>query len=295
MAENVMTANSTDAAVGKKKFSLRRQKWLILIPPALFLMVFMFIPILKMFMISFQEAKTGAWTLEHYMKFFSSSVYIKVILLTLKVSLVVTILCLLLGYPVAYVMTKCSRRVSSLIMIAVMIPFWTSLLVRTYSWMILLQSDGLVNQILMKLHIISEPIQLINNTTGVYIGMTHILLPYMILSLYPVMKGIDTNVVDAAQTLGAGKIKAFIKVYFPLSVQGISAGSILVFIMSIGYFITPSLLGGSDDAMISQIIQVQVSKLLDWQFASALSVILLVISLAILYISKKLMKVDKIW
>ncbi len=295
MAENAQAVTLKNADVTKKKFSIRKQSWLILIPPALFLIIFMFIPILKMLVLSFQSTDTSAWTFENYAKFFSNSVYIQVIGLTLKVSLVVTLLCLLLGYPVAYVMAKSSRRVSSLIMISVMIPFWTSLLVRTYSWMILLQSEGVVNQILMKLNIISAPLKLINNTTGVYIGMTHILLPYMILSLYPVMKGIDNSIVDAAQTLGANKFKAFVKVYFPLSIQGISAGVILVFIMSIGYFITPSLLGGTNDVMISQLIQVQVSKLLNWQFASAISVILLVVSMSVLYISKKLMKVDKIW
>ena len=288
MAEN----NTTKSG---KKFSLKKQSWLIILIPALFLVIFMLYPMLSMLKLSFTDAQTEGFTLGAYVKFFTTNVYFKVILLTLKVSFFVTLFTLLLGYPVAYVMTKCSRRVSALIMIGVMIPFWTSLLVRTYSWMILLQSDGLINNILMKLHIISEPIQLLNNTTGVYIGMTHILLPYMILSLYPVMKGINVNVVDAARTLGATKFKAFVKVYFPLSVQGISAGCILVFVMGIGYFITPSLLGGTNDAMISQLIQVQVSKLLDWQFASALSVILLIISLVIMYASRKIMKVDKLW
>jgi ABC-type spermidine/putrescine transport system permease subunit I len=125
--------------------------------------------------------------------------------------------------------------------------------------------------------------------------MTHILLPYMILALYPVMKGINPNYVSAAQNLGANKYIAFFKIYLPLSIQGIASGSILVFVMSIGYFITPSLLGGTSDTMISQMIQVQVSKLLNWPFASAVSVILLVISMTVLYMSKKIMKVDKVW
>ena len=293
MAENKGAAAVPQKA--KKKINWKKHGWLIILPPALFLVIFMLYPMLSMLKLSFTGTDTSGFTLDAYAKFFANNIYFKVILLTLKVAFFVTIFTLLLGYPVAYVMTKCSRRVSSLIMICVMIPFWTSLLVRTYSWMILLQSDGLVNNVLMKLHIISEPIQLLNNTTGVYIGMTHILLPYMILSLYPVMKGINLNLVDAARTLGASKFKAFVKVYFPLSIQGISAGCILVFVMGIGYFITPSLLGGTDDAMISQLIQVQVSKLLDWQFASAISVILLIVSLVILYVSRKVMKVDKLW
>ncbi|PYG88739.1 putative spermidine/putrescine transport system permease protein [Ruminiclostridium sufflavum DSM 19573] len=270
------------------------KSWMLLILPALFLFIFMFIPLLQIIKLSITDAG-GSFTLAAYLKFFQSSIYLQVIALTFKVAFVVTLLCLLLGYPVAYAMTKCSKRISSLIMIAVMIPFWTSLLVRTYAWMIILQSNGIINNILMGLGLIKEPLQLMNNTTGVYIGMTHILLPYMILSLYPVLSGIDFNYVSAAQNLGANKLLAFLRVYLPLSIQGIAAGSILVFVMGIGYFVTPSLLGGSNDAMISQLIQVQVSKLLNWQFSSAVSIILLAISLVVLYVSKKLMKVDKLW
>ena len=285
--------NILNKANVKTKNKLNKS-WMLLILPALFLIVFMFIPLIQIFKLSITDAN-NSFTLDAYIKFFKSSIYLKVIFLTFKVSIVVTLLCLLLGYPVAYAMTKCSKRVSSLIMIAVMIPFWTSLLVRTYAWMIILQSNGVINNLLMKVGLINEPLQLMHNTTGVYIGMTHILLPYMILSLFPVLSGIDRNYIMAAQNLGANKFLAFLKIYLPLSIQGIAAGSILVFVMGIGYFITPSLLGGSNDAMISQLIQVQVSKLLNWQFSSAVSIILLFISVIVLYVSKKLMKVNKLW
>lgn len=275
----------------KKKMN---KAWMLLIIPGLFLIVFMLIPLIQIFKLSITDAG-GSFTFDAYIKFFKSSIYLKVIFLTFKISFAVTLLCLILGYPVAYAMTKCSKRVSSLIMIAVMIPFWTSLLVRTYAWMIILQSNGVINNILITLGIIDKPLQLLHNTTGVYIGMTHILLPYMILSLFPVLSGIDKSYLSAAQNLGANKFLAFIKIYLPLSIQGIAAGSILVFVMGIGYFITPALLGGSNDAMISQLIQVQVSKLLNWQFSSAVSIILLFISIIVLYVSKKLMKVDKLW
>ncbi len=191
MAENSAALRAApDAGRGDFLKKLRKQSWLILIPPALFLLVFLFIPLFRMLALSF-AAEDGGFTVEHYVKFFTGNVYIKVILLTLKVSFFVTLWCLILGYPVAYVMTKCSKRVSSLIMIAVMVPFWTSLLVRTYSWMIILQSNGIINDLLLGLGIINEPLTLLHNTTGVYIGMVHILLPYMILSLYPVMQSID--------------------------------------------------------------------------------------------------------
>jgi putative spermidine/putrescine transport system permease protein len=280
----------------KKQMKTKKmhKAWLLLIPPAIFLIVFFFIPLLRIFIISLTD-KDGNLSLASYAQFFQTDIYLRVILLTFRVSLVVTLLCLVLGYPVAYMMTKCSKRVCSLIMIVVMIPFWTSLLVRTYAWMILLRTEGVINNLLMAIGLIDAPLTLYKNTLGVYIGMTHILLPYMILSLYPVLSSIDSNYVSAARNLGANKVTAFIKVYFPLSIQGIFAGFILVFVMGIGYFITPSLLGGTNDTMISQLIQVQVSKLLNWQFASAVSIILFIISMGILYASKKIMKVEKLW
>lgn len=276
----------------KKKFN---KSLLLIIPPLIFLIIFLFIPLIRIFALSLTDADTGKLTFDSYVQLFKTNVYFKVILLTFKVGFVVTVICLLLGYPIAYAMTKCSKRVSSLIMIAVMIPFWTSLLVRTYAWMILLQSNGVINNILMGIGLIDEPLRMFKTTAGIYIGMTHILLPYMILSLYPVLSAIDTNYLSAARNLGANKAVAFFKVYFPLSIQGVAAGAILVFVMGIGYFITPSLLGGPSDTMISQMIQIQVSKLLNWQFASAVSIVLFIISMFILYASKKLMKVEKLW
>ncbi|MFA5659121.1 MAG: ABC transporter permease, partial [Oscillospiraceae bacterium] len=274
------------STVNKKRFN---KYLLLIIPPLIFVAVFFLVPMFRIIILSITDGKTGELTLSAYAEFFKKSVYLKVIALTFKVAFFVTLFCLILGYPVAYAMTKCSKRVSSIIMILIMIPFWTSLLVRTYSWMILLQSNGVINNILTGLGIIDEPLRLFKNTTGVYIGMTHILLPYMILSLFPVLSGIDKNYISAAQNLGANKFTAFFRVYFPLSIQGIAAGTILVFVMGIGYFITPSLLGGTGDTMISQMIQIQISKLLNWQFASAVSIILFAISMFILYMSKKIM------
>ena len=267
---------------------------LLLVPPSLFLLQFMFIPLVSILKLSFLNPE-GGLSVDSYLRFFSDGVYFRVILLTLRVSLVVMLICLFLGYPVAYAMTKCSKRVTAFIMILVMIPFWTSLLVRTYAWMMLLRSDGVINNLLLKMGVISHPLQLMNNTLAVYIGMTHVLLPYMILSLYPVLESIDENYMKAAMNLGANTWQAFFKVYVPLSMQGVSAGSILVFVMAIGYFITPSLLGGSNTIMISQLIQVQVSRLLNWNFSSAVSMVLLLVSLLILFVSKKIMKIEKLW
>ncbi len=268
--------------------------WMLIVPPALFFAIFLIWPLAQIFMLSFTNSR-GGLSLDSYIKFFSNAVYFKVIATTFKVSIIVTLACLIIGYPLAYAMTVCSKRVSCLIMIAVMIPFWTSLLVRTYAWMILLQANGVINNLLMNLHLIGRPLELMHNELGIYIGMTHILLPYMILSLYPVMKGIDRNLILASRTLGATNRSSFFRIFVPLSMSGVSCGSILVFVMSIGYFITPSLLGGTNNVMISQTIQVQVNKLMNWPFASAVSIILLLFTYLLLVISKRVMHVEKLW
>lgn len=268
--------------------------WMLIIPPALFFAVFLIFPLLQILALSFTGAQS-ALTVDSYVKFFSSDVYLKVIATTFRISIVVTLACLVLGYPVAYAMTVCSKRISCLIMIGVMIPFWTSLLVRTYAWMILLQTNGVINDILKTLGLIQQPLELMHNELGIYVGMTHILLPYMILSLYPVMQGIDRNLILASRTLGAKKGYTFFRVFVPLSMPGVSCGSIIVFVSSIGYYITPSLLGGTKNVMISQTIQAQINKLMNWPFASSISVVLLILTYLILFLSKKVMHVEKLW
>lgn len=266
------------------------KQWMLLIPPVIFIVVFLLYPLGDLFLMSIEEQ--GHFTLQYYIRFFSEATYFKVLGLTLKTGGIVTMVCLLLGYPVAYTMTFCSKTTRTIIMMGILIPFWTSLLVRTYAWMVLLQTQGVINQVLLKIGLISHPLALIYNTTGVIIGMTHVLLPYMILSLYSVMQGIDVNLISAARSLGASKSKAFLRVFLPLSARGIASGSILVFVMGIGYFITPSLLGGQNSSMISQLIQVQVNDLLNWGFASAIAFTLLAVTLLLMMMSKRLMRVE---
>ncbi|MCX7711407.1 MAG: ABC transporter permease [Clostridia bacterium] len=264
----------------------------LLVLPVIFIAVFLGYPLLNIFI---QSIYNGHLTSEYYVRFFSEGLYIRVLLLTLKIGAIVTLTCLVLGYPVAYTMTFASKRAKGLILIAILIPFWTSLLVRTYAWMVLLQTQGVVNQMLLKLGIIHEPIKMIYNTTGVVIGMTHVLLPYMILCLYSVMQGIDKNLLSAGSNLGARPFQVFSRVFLPLSFPGIMSGSMLVFIMGIGYFITPSLLGGQKDSMISQLIQIQVGDLLNWGFASAISFVLLAVTLLLLMLSRRFLRLDKLW
>ena len=248
-------------------------KWLILLAfPLLFLLTFYFYPISEMLLQSLFDPN---FTLKHYSHFYHESAYFQVLVETFKMAISVTFICLLLGYPVAYLLTSTSPRISNLLMVMVVLPFFTAILVRTYAWMVILGRDGVANSALLKLGLISAPAQLIHNLFGVYVGMVQILLPFMILPLYSVMITIDKRLLKAAENLGANPFQVFIRVFFPLSLSGVGGGCLLVFIIALGFFITPALLGGVSDVMISMLIEIQVSNLLNWGFASALAVILL--------------------
>ena len=210
-------------------------------------------------------------------------VFINIFFRTFWISLVVTTFCLILGYPVAYLLANVPPRVSNLLMILVLLPFWTSVLVRTTGWAVLLQREGTVNTMLRAMGAISEPMQLIYNRTGVYVAMTQVLLPFMILPLYGVMKGIAPTTMRAALSLGARPWVAFRRVYLPQSMPGISAGCLLVFILALGYYITPALVGGADDQMVSYFIAFYTNETLNWGMAAALAVILLTVTL-VLYV-----------
>ncbi len=204
-------------------------------------------------------------------------IYITIWLRTLYVSGLVTLLCILLGYPVSYLLATLPQRISNLLIILVLLPFWTSLLVRTTSWIVVLGQNGVLLETLAWLGLVGDTgrPQLIYNMTGTIVAMTHILLPFMILPIYSVMRGISPSYMRAARSLGANPARAFYKVYMPLTVPGVGAGSILVFIIAIGYYITPALVGGQDGALISNFIAFHMQKSLNWGVAAALGTILL--------------------
>ncbi|WNS76575.1 ABC transporter permease [Bacillus sp. DTU_2020_1000418_1_SI_GHA_SEK_038] len=281
----------TETWVPDKQVSFSRRlarisglQWLLLIIPLAYILILMFFSMIDFFKLSFFNA--DGFTLEYIKSFFSTPVYLKVLWLTLKISLLVTVFALVIAYPLAYslVITK-SALWKRIIFSAVLIPFWISLLVRTFAWTILLRKNGVINIILMKLGIIDQPLELIYNTTGVVIAMTHILLPYMVLSLYSVMAGIDQRLLQAAQGMGARPMKAFFQVFFPLSVPGLLSGSLLVFVMGIGYFITPALLGGPNTIMISMLIESNINTTLNWHLASVLALVLFVATILLLLIA----------
>ncbi len=202
---------------------------------------------------------------------------------TLWMSVIVTVCCLLLGYPLAYLAAILPQGKANLILILVLLPFWTSLLVRMAAWIVLLQNEGLINRTLMALGLVDAPVQLVFNRIGVYIAMVHILLPFAVLPLYSVMKGIPPTLRRAALSLGCPPFQSFWKVYFPLTLPGVGAGGLLVFILCMGYYITPALLGGPQDQMASYYVAFYTNETINWGMAAALSSVLLVATL-VLYV-----------
>ena len=249
---------------------------LMLLPAVLVLAVLFAYPLLGIVNRSVYKA---GYTLDMYRQIFRVPVYLQVLLSTFKVSALVTIVCLALGYPLAYMLATRRPRTVQLLMIIVVLPFFTSIIVRTYAWMVLLGRNGVVNQYLIALGFTDKPLLLLYNQGGVVIGMSYVLLPYMVLTVYSVMRSIDPRLVRAAHSLGASRLQAFRRVFLPLSLPGIAGGTLLVFILSLGFFITPALMGGPGDMMIAMLIEREVEITLNWSFASALAVILLALTL----------------
>jgi putative spermidine/putrescine transport system permease protein len=249
----------------------------LMLPLLVYLAAFYAYPVAAMMVRSIAEPD---WTVQNFLKIFQNPVYLHVLWLTFRVALIVTIATLVLGFPVAYLLARIDRAKSNLLMMLVLLPFWTSILVRTYAWMVLLGRQGLINQFMLWIGVIDEPLRLLNTSFAVYIAMVHILLPFMILPLYSVIRGIDGNLLRAADGLGATPFAVFRQVLLPLSLPGISAGCLLVFILALGFFITPALVGGPRDLTISVLIQQEVD-LFDWPFASALAVLLLAAALLV--------------
>lgn len=224
----------------------------------------------------------------------SAKIYIDLYLKTFRIALLITLLCVLLGYPLSYYLANAPSKTANLLMVLVLLPFWTSLLVRTTAWIALLQTNGVINSTLMGIGITSEPLELLYTEFSTVIAMTHILLPFMILPLYSVMKSIDPSFMRAAQSMGATSFPAFLRIYLPLTLPGISAGALLVFIISVGYYITPALVGGTDGQMISNIIAFHMQSSNNWELAAALGTLLLVLILSFYWLFDRLVGTSNI-
>jgi putative spermidine/putrescine transport system permease protein len=271
---------------------LRRPRWRLrfwpILPLLAFLAALFLYPVWQLLALSFADGK-GAFSLVHYARLFASPVYVQVLIITFKVAAWTTLLCLVAGYPVAYLLATTRPNTRGMLILWVLLPFWTSFLVRTFAWIVLLGRNGAVNKWLTGLGIIDAPLSLIYNFTGVMIGMTHALMPLAILTMASVMQQIPTNLVPAAGTLGARGGQAFWRIYFPLSLPGVAAAGLLVFITALGFFITPALLGGPRETMITQVIIENIQSMLNWGFAGAVSMLLLVTSLIVFFLYDRML------
>jgi len=263
------------------------QAWPIY-PLLLFVVALFLYPVAQILVLSVFDAE-GNFSIANYVRIVTTPVYLQTLVITFKIAGWTTFFAMLAGYPVAYLLANSSLRTRDTVTLLVLMPFWTSFLVRTFAWMILLGRNGAVNRLLISLGIIDAPLSIIFNFTGVMIGMVHGMLPLGIMAMLSVMQSIDTNLVKAARTLGARGGQAFWRIYFRLSLPGVAAAGLLVFITALGFFITPALLGGRRETMISQVIISVIQELLNWRFAGALSVMLLAAAAVVFYLYDRLL------
>lgn len=263
---------------------------LLILPIVAFLLLVLVTPLVLILARSVTDPELG---LANYRDFFGSPVYLDVLLNTFRISALVTAVTLLLGFPYAYLMTLASPLWRGVMLVAVLVPFWTSLLVRTFAWVLMLGDAGVVNETLVGLGVLDEPVSMIRNLTGVMVGMVQVMLPFAVLPLFATMRGIDRRLVQAAEGLGARPIQAFWRIYAPLTLPGVAAAGLLVFVSSLGFYITPALLGGPQDTMIGELIVEQLSGVLRWGFASALAVVLLVVTAALLLLVSRLVPIGR--
>jgi putative spermidine/putrescine transport system permease protein len=262
--------------------------WVLVAPAVLFLVLMFSIPIAYVLLLSFTDPSVS---FDHYRRLVSVPLYSSVLINTFVTSFVVTLSCLALGYPLSYVMARRNDLLSVTLLAIVTMSFWTGFLVRTYSWLIILGNKGPV-MLVADFFNLGKPPQLLFTSFSSRLGMTHILLPYMVLALYSVMRKIDPNHLRAAASLGAAPFASFRTVYLPLSLSGVVNGSVLVFTICLGFFVTPMLLGTPKDMMISQLISQQLEDLLAWGFASAVAILLLVTTAVLLLVCNKFTKLD---
>ncbi|MEI7298343.1 ABC transporter permease [Paraburkholderia tropica] len=259
----------------------RRRDWRnirLLIPGLVLLVIFFMLPVLSLLLRSVLEPTPG---LHNYEQLLGSSTYLRVFGNTFLVATVVTVVTVAIGFPTAWLLAIAPRKLSSLLFSVMLLSMWTNLLARTFAWMVLLQSTGPINRMLMALGIIHEPLALVNNLVGVTIGMTYIMLPFLIMPLHATLRSIDPSTLRAAAVCGASRWQAFWQILVPLAMPGIASGALMVFVMALGYFVTPSLLGGAQYMMLAELIAQLVQELLNWGLAGAAALVLLAVTLSL--------------
>jgi putative spermidine/putrescine transport system permease protein len=277
------TAIATPRSASPAASRAPRDRTLLLMAPAWVMLIFLFlVPLALFFVRSFAEFDgTTAEFIDQAQDLLLSQANLTALGTTNWISLVVTATVLLIGYPIAYYLTTATGVGVRIVVLSIVLPYFTSIIVRTFSWMVLLGEHGLVNDVLLATGLISAPLSLMYNRLGVLIGMSYVLLPYMVLTLYAAMRAIDPSLLRAAAGLGASGFYTFRRVYFPLSLHGVLSGALIVYILSIGFFITPALMGGQHDIMIAMLIDRALEVAVDWPSAALMSLALLVVTLAL--------------
>ncbi len=260
----------------------------MLLPALGLLAVCFFAPVGWFLSSALSEAPSIAAGVAKAMELVTSPVSVRVIYNTLFIAVVVTGVTLLIGYPISYMLTRLKGLAFNLLLACVIVPYFTSVVVRTYAWMVLLGRNGVINQVLVSSQIAARPFEFMYNTLGVVIGMTYVLLPYMVLTLFTAMRGLDPNLLQAAAGMGASALSIFRRVFFPLTLPGVTAGSLIVFMLAIGYFITPALMGGARDMMIGQLIEREVEMNQNWFASAVLTLLLLVVILSLYGVYRRL-------
>jgi putative spermidine/putrescine transport system permease protein len=272
----------------------RREQRLMLALALPALLVILLLVVLPVGWLAWQSVYHDGFTLENYRRIWSEDIYWRSFALTFQISLLVTLLALLLGYPIAYAASIAPKRWGIIILALVVLPFWTSVLVRAYAWLALLQRTGVINQLLRQFGLIDEPLALVHNSFGTIVATLHILLPFMVLPLYATMQQIPRDLMQAGASLGAGPLLTFWRIFLPLSLPGVLAGSTLVFVLTLGFYITPELLGGGRTIMISMLVSRNVELYDQWGAASAVGVVLLATVGAIFFIVSRFIPLDRV-
>lgn len=272
----------------------RREQALMLALALPALIVVLLLIVLPVGWLGWQSIYHDGFTLENYRRIFSEEIYWRTFLFTFEISLLVTGLALLLGYPLAYAAHAATKGWSIFILALVVLPFWTSVLVRAYAWLVLLQRTGVINQLLQSLGVISEPLALVHNAFGTVVATVHILLPFMVLPLYAAMQKIPADLMQAGASLGASPSHAFWRIFLPLSLPGVLAGSTLVFVLCLGFYITPELLGGGRAIMVSMLVSRNVELYNQWGAASAVGVVLLISVGIIFFVASRFIRLDRV-
>lgn len=266
---------------------------LLLLAPLLLLFAALFVyPLARLLP---ESLFAPGFTVEHYRRFFTVPLYLGVLLRTLRVAALTTLISVLLGYPTAYLLARLPPRRARLALVCVVLPLWTSVIVRVYAWMALFQANGLINRTLLGLGVIERPLPIMYHEGAVLVGMVHVLLPFMILPIYSVLRNLDPRLLLAAQNLGADGWRVFRWVVLPLSLPGAVTGTMFVFILSLGFYITPALLGGPRVLMIATIIDQQVNEMLNWPFAAAMAVLLLGVTLGLVALFTRFVGFERIY